>query len=271
MKNVDLFRYLCINRILANSKNLIIMDACLIYGCHYLDTAAYEPEDINEPIWREKYEQRVKEKGFTAYFDYSYQWEYDSKFKPTVIYNPLTLSPGKVSDGTSKRFLAVGRFSKQHKGFDLLIEAFHLFAQRNKEWKLDIVGEGVEEALYRSLIQKYGLEDRVIIHPFTNHVQVYYSNAQVYVLSSRWEGFGLVLVEAMAHGLPIVSSDLPTSKEIMGDFALYFKNGNIQELAQRLEDATHINWQAKSKDALEIAQRFDIHHIIEQWKQMIES
>ena len=197
--------------------------------------------------------------------------EYDSKFKPTVIYNPLTLSPGKVSDGSSKSFLAVGRFSKQHKGFDLLIEAFHLFAQSNKEWKLDIVGEGVEEALYRSLIQKYGLEDRVFIHPFTNHVQAYYSNAQVYVLSSRWEGFGLVLVEAMAHGLPIVSSDLPTSKEIMGDFALYFKNGDIKELAQRLEDATHIDWQAKSKEALEIAQRFDIQNIIQQWKQMIES
>ena len=150
------------------------------------------------------------------------------------------------------------------------MEAFHLFAQSNKEWKLDIVGEGVEEALYRSLIQKYGLEDRVFIHPFTNHVQAYYSNAQVYVLSSRWEGFGLVLVEAMAHGLPIVSSDLPTSKEIMGDFALYFKNGNIKELAQRLEDATRINWQAKSEEALKIARRFDIHHIIEQWKQILK-
>lgn len=197
--------------------------------------------------------------------------DYDKQMVLTVIFNPLTLSPGKVSDGSSKSFLAVGRFSKQHKGFDLLIEAFHLFAQRNKEWKLDIVGEGVEEALYRSLIQKYGLEDRVFIHPFTNHVQAYYSNAQVYVLSSRWEGFGLVLVEAMAHGLPIVSSDLPTSKEIMGDFALYFKNGDIKELAQRLEDATHIDWQAKSKEALEIAQRFDIQNIIQQWKQMIES
>jgi len=75
----------------------------------------------------------------------------------------------------------------------------------------------------------------------------------------------------MAHGLPIVSSDLPTSKEIMGDFALYFKNGDIKELAQRLEDATHIDWQAKSKVALEIAKRFDIQNIIQQWKQMIES
>ena len=62
-------------------QNLIIMDACLEYGCHYLDTAAYEPEDVNEPVWRERYEKRVKEKGFTAYFDYSYQWEYKKKFE----------------------------------------------------------------------------------------------------------------------------------------------------------------------------------------------
>ena len=196
--------------------------------------------------------------------------QYDSAFNPTVIYNPLTLKPGAPSTGTTKSFLAVGRFSRQHKGFDLLIEAFHLFSQKNQEWTLDIVGEGVEEELYRTLIKKYNLEDKVTIHPFTNHIQDYYSKAQVYVLSSRWEGFGLVLVEAMAHGLPVVSSDLPTSKEIMGDFGLYFKNGDIKDLAERLEEATHIDWNQKSQEAFEIAKRFDINNIISRWKDMIE-
>ena len=196
--------------------------------------------------------------------------QYDSAFNPTVIYNPLTLRPGAPSTGTTKSFLAVGRFSRQHKGFDLLIEAFHLFSQKNQEWTLDIVGEGVEEELYRTLIKKYNLEDKVTIHPFTNHIQNYYSKAQVYVLSSRWEGFGLVLVEAMAHGLPVVSSDLPTSKEIMGDFGLYFQNGDIKDLAERLEDATHIDWNQKSQEAFEIAKRFDINNIISRWKDMIE-
>ena len=195
---------------------------------------------------------------------------YDPEFKPTVIYNPLTLRPGKPSEGNSKRFLAVGRFSHQHKGFDILIDAFHLFSQHNQEWKLDIVGEGEEEALYRSLITKYHLEDRVFIHPFTNNIQDYYSQAQVYVLSSRWEGFGLVLVEAMAHGLPVVSSDLPTSKEIMGSFGLYFKSEDVNDLAQRLEDATHIDWSAKSQEALQIAHKFDVANIITQWKTLLD-
>ena len=197
-------------------------------------------------------------------------YDYDPQFKPTVIYNPLTLKPGEISKGTSKRFLAIGRFSHKHKGFDLLIKAFNIFAKNNKDWHLDIVGEGPEEELYKELIKEYKLEERITIHPFTNNVQAFYSNAQVYVLSSRWEGFGLVLVEAMAHGLPVISSDLPTSLEILGDFGMYFKNGDIEDLAQRLEDATHIDWEAKSKEALEIAKRFDIENIISQWKKLIE-
>ena len=197
--------------------------------------------------------------------------QYNKAFMPTVIYNPLTLKPGDPSTGNSKRFLTIGRFTPLHKGIDLLIEAFHLFSQKNSEWYLDIVGEGCEEDQYKSLISQYHLEDRITIHPFTNQIQDYYSKAQVYVLSSRWEGMPLVLVEAMSHGLPIVTSDLPICKEILGDFGLFFDNGNIEALAQRLEDATHIDWQAKSEEALKIAQRFDVHQIVEQWKQLFES
>ena len=199
--------------------------------------------------------------------------QYDAKqysFPTQVIYNPLTLEPGKISRGTSKKFLAVGRFSHLHKGFDLLIEAFQLFAEKNKEWTLDIVGEGPEEPMYRELIKKYKLEERITIYPFTNHIQQYYSEAQVYILSSRWEGFGLVLVEAMAHGLPIISSDLPTSKEIMGDFGMYFTNGDVNGLAQQTIEATQINWKEKSEQALQIAARFNIETIINQWKQLID-
>lgn len=195
---------------------------------------------------------------------------FDNKFAPIVIYNPLTLKQGMPSNGTNKRFLTIGRFTPLHKGIDLLIEAFHLFSQKNQEWSLDIVGEGIEESSFRKLISQYKLENRITIHPFTNNIQDYYANAQIYVLSSRWEGMPLVLVEAMAHGLPVVTSDLPVSKEIMGDFGMYFENGNIEDLSQKLEEATHIDWQAKSKEALAIAQRFDIENIIKQWKELIE-
>ena len=194
----------------------------------------------------------------------------DKHFTPTVIYNPLTLKQGEAATGESKKFLTIGRFTPLHKGIDILIKAFNLFAKKNNECHLDIVGEGGEESTFKDLIIKYQLEDRITIHPFTNQIQEYYSHAQIYVLSSRWEGMPLVLVEAMAHGLPIISSDLPVSKEIMGDFGMYFKNGDIEDLAQRMEEATHIDWQKKSKEAIAVAQQFDIKNIITQWKQLIE-
>lgn len=62
-------------------QDLAIMDACLKANVHYIDTANFEPEDIEELEWKNAYEKRCKEKGFSAYFDYSYQWAYEDKFK----------------------------------------------------------------------------------------------------------------------------------------------------------------------------------------------
>ena len=200
-------------------------------------------------------------------------YQYDAQqyhFPTKVIYNPLTLMPGKISTGNSKKFLAVGRFSRLHKGFDLLIEAFRIFAKENLEWTLDIVGEGVEETIYRKLIKDYQLENRIHIHPFTNHIQEYYSAAQVYILSSRWEGMPLVLMEAMSHGLPIISSDLAVCQEIMGDFGMFFSVGDVKGMARQMLQATKMEWQEKSKQALQIASQFNIDTIINQWKQVID-
>ena len=192
-------------------------------------------------------------------------------FSPFVIPNPLTIKPGAPAIGKNKRFLAVGRLTPKHKGFDLLIKAFDKFAQRNSDWYLDIVGDGPEKEALNKMIENRYLTKRIKIHPFTENIQMFYSQASIYVSSSRWKDFGLVLVQAMAHGLPVISSDLPSSKEILGDFGMYFKNGNVDDLAQRLEDATHMEWQLKSNEAIMIAQRFNANVIAEQWKTLIES
>ena len=66
-------------------QDLTIMDACLATGVPYVDTANYECEDTNDPAWRAIYEERCKKLGFTAYFDYSWQWAYDQKYKDAGI------------------------------------------------------------------------------------------------------------------------------------------------------------------------------------------
>ena len=192
-------------------------------------------------------------------------------FSPFVIPNPLTIKPGAPAIGKNKRFLAVGRLTPKHKGFDLLIKAFGKFAQSNSDWYLDIVGDGPEKESLNKMIENRNLTKRIKIHPFTENIQMFYSQASIYVSSSRWKDFGLVLVQAMAHGLPVISSDLPSSKEILGDFGMYFKNGNVDDLAKRLEEATYMDWQLKSNEAIMISQRFNANVIAEQWKTLIES
>ena len=134
------------------------------------------------------------------------------------------------------------------------------------------------------MIENRYLTKRIKIHPFTENIQMFYSQASIYVSSSRWKDFGLVLVQAMAHGLPVISSDLPSSKEILGDFGMYFKNGDVDDLAKRLEEATYMDWQLKSNEAIMISQRFlksneaimisqrfNANVIAEQWRTLIES
>lgn len=89
-------------------QNLIIMDACLICHVHYLDTAAYEPENVDEPVWRQRYEKRVKEKGFSAYFDYSYQWEYRKKFEDAGL---IALLGCGFDPGVTQAYVA---YAKKH-------------------------------------------------------------------------------------------------------------------------------------------------------------
>jgi glycosyltransferase involved in cell wall biosynthesis len=196
----------------------------------------------------------------------------DNRFMPKVIYNPLTLKPDTPSSGNSKKFLTIGRFTPLHKGIDILIEAFSIFANQNKDWHLDIVGEGVEGTKYKTMIQQYQLEDRITIHPFTKQIQHYYSQAQVYVLSSRWEGMPLVLVEAMSHGLPIVGFEVPYSLPYQQGFIgveMFDVKGLARETVKLLKD---YNYRKKmgniAKKSLDV---FKNNETVELWGKLCDS
>ena len=88
--------------------NIVLMQACAENKVHYIDTAAYEPEDTNEPVWREGYEKRCKEKGFVAYFDYAEQWSYNQKFKDAGV---TALLGGGFDPGVTNVFVA---YAKKH-------------------------------------------------------------------------------------------------------------------------------------------------------------
>ena len=125
-----------------------------------------------------------------------------------AIPNPLPLMPKITSSQTEKRIIAVGRYY-QEKGFDLLLDAWSKIYQRYPEWRLEIFGDGDKEN-YEAIRDKLGIPaSNCILNGRTNEIEKEYLNSSIYVCSSRFEGFGMVIVEAMACGLAVVSFDCP--------------------------------------------------------------
>lgn len=133
-----------------------------------------------------------------------------------VINNPKSFISNEISNLTKKNFLAAGRFNYV-KGYDLLVQAFGIFAQRNKEWTLTIIGEGEEKDKIVRLVKQLNLENRVKIDGFTKNIKKYMLNSSVYLLTSRWEGMPMVVLEAYEMGLPVISFDIDAMKELTND------------------------------------------------------
>ena len=135
----------------------------------------------------------------------------------SVIPNPVSFKSEKASVLDRNRVLAVGRLTAQ-KNFSSLIRAFGKVASAHPGWCLDIIGEGGERNLLEDLIKKLSLEDRVFLRGESENVQDEMMGSSILAMSSRFEGFGLVIIEAMSVGLPVVAYSCPCGpKDIISD------------------------------------------------------
>lgn len=123
-----------------------------------------------------------------------------------AIPNPITIHHSTSSDLGSRNVLAAGRLVPQ-KGFDLLLHAWARVWPKSPQWRLRIVGSGADGPKLNQLASTLGVKDGVDFVPNTSDMVSEYQRAALFVCSSRFEGFGLVLVEAKSFGLPIVSFD----------------------------------------------------------------
>lgn len=169
--------------------------------------------------------------------------------KVRVIYNPIVYSElfQKAKEPLSHSWfvqkdrpviLAAGRFEPQ-KAFLTLIRAFHLL-QKEMPARLVILGDGKERKAMEALIAELGLQNQVSLPGFVLNPYSYMAQADLFVLSSAWEGFGMVLVEAMALGTPVVSTDCQFGpREILQDGRLgpLVKVGDVQGLAVAMRQA----------------------------------
>ena len=157
--------------------------------------------------------------------------------KTVFIPNCLPYRPHSPADLSveKKRVIAVGRLDYQ-KGQDLLLQAWKRVEDTHPDWRLDIFGDGQEKAALNSQISNLNLKT-VTIHPSTTDIYTEYMKSDFLVCSSRWESFGLILIEAMSCGIPAVSFDCnngPRSIIADGKDGLLVKNGDTDDLADKI-------------------------------------
>ena len=130
------------------------------------------------------------------------------------IPNMVSISPIPYHGENSKRIVSVGRLTSQ-KGYDLLLQSIARIADKMGDFYIDIYGEGEDRAALEAQCRKLGLTERVHFPGYCADIETIYAGSAFYVMSSRFEGFPMVLLEAAASGLPIVSFDCPEGPAIL--------------------------------------------------------
>ena len=185
-----------------------------------------------------------------------------------VINNPISIQSYVTADVNSKNVIAVGRYSYQ-KGFDLLLQTWKIVENRHPDWNLYIYGGG-DRIPYQRKCDELEINNSCHLEPATSDIISKYLNSSIFVLSSRFEGFPMVLPEAMSLGLPCVAFTCPCgTKDIIkdGEDGLWVKNGDVDMLANKicyLIEYPDIRKQM-GKQALLNIQRLQLDNIMKQW------
>lgn len=174
-----------------------------------------------------------------------------------------------------KRLLAVGRLHAD-KGFDLLLQAYARLAPSHPDWDLVILGEGDERRALEAQVREAGLQDRVSLPGRAGNVGDWYQGADLYVLTSRFEGLSNTLLESMASGLAAVAFDCDTGpREIVRegvDGVLVRPNGDVDALCRELDavmgDAALRQRMAEAATA--VRERFSAERVLGQWKELFD-
>ena len=192
-----------------------------------------------------------------------------------AIPDPLSFQPSSRSELGNKRVIAVGRYSYE-KGYDMLLSAWKKVAQECPGWRLDIFGDGDKSSL-EQLIESLNIDrNTCALHGRTADIEKEYVDSSLFVCCSRFEGFGMVIVEAMACGLPVVSFDCPWGPGSIisdGDDGVLVENANVDALADKIIQVlnSEIYMQKLARNAIDKSNKYKLESIALKWKSLFES
>lgn len=187
----------------------------------------------------------------------------------STIPNACSFSLEAASKLTEKNIIAVGRL-EEVKGFDELLYAVQLPFKKHQDWRLQIVGDGTERTMLEQLAKDLDIAEQVDFLGFRSDMINLYQNASISVISSRFEGFSMVALESLENGVPIVSFDLPSIKEIdngSGCISL-IKNRSKEEMGNAINELIENSDLRRSKGKMckERAKAYSECRIAEMWQ-----
>ena len=189
-----------------------------------------------------------------------------------VIPNALSFYPKHTSSCENKKAIAVGRYNDA-KGYDYLISAWNIVHHRYPDWILNVYGSGEYYEQVVLWIKEWNLEKSIILHEPTTHIMEKYQESSICVLSSRYEGFPMVLLEAMACGVPVVSFDCPYGPrniihhEVDGLLVEYLNTHALAENISNLIEHESLRKQL-GKNARNNIVRFSRENVMKMWENL---
>lgn len=192
----------------------------------------------------------------------------------SVIGNPFSFNPPSFSNCKSKQIIAVGALFSQKK-FDVLINCWSAITKKHPDWTLKIYGEGMLRNELQQLIDTLQISDTCHLEASTNDIASKYIASSCFVLTSEYEGFPMVITEAMICGLPVVSFACPCGpRDIINDGIDGFivENGNREQFINRVCEMIE-NEEMRiqmGKQAQKNIQRYSIENIGKQWEDLFD-
>lgn len=191
-----------------------------------------------------------------------------------VIPNAANFIAEKYSDCTAKRVIAVGRLDYQ-KSFDRLIQVWEKVHQQMPDWRLDIFGQGEWKEMLQGMIDERVLQNTVRLNDPTRNIGKEYSESSMLVMSSHYEGFPMVMIEAMACGLPAVCFDFkcgPRDIIVEGENGLIVHDGDIEALAEAMVRLMKDDELRKrmGENARKVVETYSEEKVMSKWLQLYE-